>query len=226
MKILFGLFLILLTTFFVSCNRTPNLTKDEVYKILNEIIADDSLRLYTVCWQVDNLSVADEYGFSNQDKKFIERQRKVFKDFKFESKRLKFYSRKKKDFDFVYVDTSCKVGILTRLSFPLISADRQRVVIENTEDCHCMLGGQGFKDLYVKQNGHWKRQQSFDRWISQNKNTELRRQIAQQATWGLVQAWQGVVIFGICLLMAHGSRLTTHDSRFTSDVSRLRTSVS
>ena len=73
MKISFGLFLIFLTTFFISCNRTPDLTKDEVYKILNEIIADDSLRLYTVCWQVDNLSITDEYGFSNQDKKFIER---------------------------------------------------------------------------------------------------------------------------------------------------------
>jgi hypothetical protein len=150
------------------------LTKDEVYKILNEIIADDSLRLYTVCWKVDNLSVTDEYGFSNQDKKFIERQSKIFKDFKFEANRLKFYSRKKKAFDFAYIDTSCKVGIETRLSFPLISVDRQRVVIENTEDCHCMLGGQGGKDLYIKQNGHWKREKSFDRWISQKANNELR----------------------------------------------------
>ena len=181
MKISIGLFLLLFTIFLNGCNRKQNLTKDEVYKILNEIIADDSLGLYAVCRQVDKLSVTDEYGFSEQDKKFIERQSEIFKDFKFEPKRLKFYSRKKKSFDFVYVDTSCKAGILTRLSFPLISTDRQRVVIENTQDCHCMLGGQGGKDLYVKHNGHWKREQSFDRWISQNTSLRLHRQIAQKA---------------------------------------------
>jgi hypothetical protein len=158
------------------------LTKDEVYKILNEIIADDSLNLYTVCWQLDNVPISDEYGFSSQDKKFIERQNTIFKGFKFEPKRLKSYSRRKQKFDFVYIDTSCNEGILNRLSFPLISADRQRVVIENTEDCHCMLGGQGGKDLYIKQNGHWKREKSFDRWISQNTDTEFREQMAQQTT--------------------------------------------
>ncbi len=177
-KILSGLFLILLTTFFICCNRTPDLRKEEVYKILNEIIADDSLSLFTVCWQVDILHVRDEYGFSANDKKFIERQRLLFKGFRFEPKRLQFYSKKNKDFDFVYIDTSCKYGILTRLSFPLISADRQRVVIENTEDCHCMLGGQGGKDLYIKQNGHWKREKSFDRWISQNTNMQFPGQMA------------------------------------------------
>ena len=190
MKILIGLFLIILIAFFISCNRIPDLTKDEVYKILNEIIEDDSLKLYTVCWKVDNLSVTDEYGFSNKDKKFIQKQTEIFKDFKFEPKRLKSYSRKKQGFDFVYIDTTCKVGILTRLSFPLISADRQRVVLENTEDCHCMLGGQGGKDLYIKQNGHWKRQKTFDGWISQNIIAEPRGQMALQATW-VLQYWGG-----------------------------------
>jgi hypothetical protein len=167
-KASFRLFVIFLAAFLISCNRTPDLTKNEVYNILNEIIADDSLRLYTVCWQVDDLSVSDDYGFDSQDRKFIERQKRIFKDFRFEPKRLKFYSRKKKSFDFIHIDTSCKEGILNRLSFPLISADRKKVVIRNTEDCNCMLGEQGGKDLYIKQNGHWKREKSFDRWISQN----------------------------------------------------------
>jgi hypothetical protein len=188
MKQLFGRLPILLATLFISCTRTPDLTKDEVYKILNEIIADDSLSLYGVCWQVDNLSVSDDYGFSSKDKKFIDRQKEIFKDFRFEPKRLKFYSWKKQGFSFIYIDTSCNTGILNRLSFPLISTDRQRVVIENTEDCHCMLGGQGSKDLYIKQNGHWKREKSFDSWISQNTNTELRGQIVQQATCSLAIA--------------------------------------
>lgn len=184
MKISFCLLLFPLTIFFFSCNRTPDLTKDEVYKILNEIIADDSLRLHTICWQVDNLSITDEYGFNSDDKKFIERQKNIFKDFKFEQNQLKFYSRKKQTYDFIYIDTSCKEGILNRLSFPLISADRQRVVIENTEDCNCMLGGQGGKDLYIKQNGHWKLEQSFDRWISQSTNKDFRRLMAHAGNMG------------------------------------------
>jgi hypothetical protein len=178
MRISFCLFFPL-TIFFLSCNRTPDLTRDEIYKILNEIIADDSLRLNRVCWQVDHLSITDEYGFGSDDKKFIKRQSGVFKDFKFESKRLKFYSRRKQTYDFVYIDTTCKEGILNRLSFPLVSLDRQRVVIENTEDCNCMLGGQGGKDLYIKQNGHWKLEKSFGRWISKNTNIDSV-QIAKQ----------------------------------------------
>jgi hypothetical protein len=166
MRILFGLLFILSTAFFFSCNPTPDLTKDEVYKILNEIIADNSLRLHNICCQVDNLPIIDKYGFTNQDKKFINRQSKIFKNFKFEPNRLKSYSG-----SFIYIDTSCKKGLLNRLSFPLISADRKRVVIENTEDCNCMLGGQGGKDLYIKQNGHWQLEKLFDRWISQNANT-------------------------------------------------------
>ena len=67
MNISLRLFLIVLTTLFISCNKTPDLTGDEVYKILNEIIADDSFRSCTVCWQVDKLSVADESGFGKQD---------------------------------------------------------------------------------------------------------------------------------------------------------------
>lgn len=145
---------------------TPDLSKDEVYKILNEIIADDSLRLYDICWQVEHLTVSDEYGFSRQDKKFIERQNKLFKDFKFEPGRLRSYSRRTQKSEYISIDTSCNEGIRYHLSFPLISVDRQRVVIENTEDCHCMLGGQGSKDLFVKRNGRWENEKSFDRWIS------------------------------------------------------------
>ena len=166
MRISSYLFLFFPTLFFLSCNRTPDLTKDEVYKILNQIIADDSLRLHTVCWQLEDLPITDEYGFSSNDKKFIDRQKAIFKNFKLEQKQLKFYSKKKQAYDFIYIDTNCNEGILNRLSFPLISVDRQRVVIENTEDCNCMLGGQGGKDLYINRNGHWKLEKSFDRWIS------------------------------------------------------------
>ncbi len=177
-----SIFSLVLTFAFISCNRTANLTKNEVYQILNEIIADDSLRLYTVCWQFDNLAVSNDHGFSDLDKRFIDKQKIVFENFKIEPNKLKSYSRKQKKFDFIEIDTTCNAGIINRLSFPLISADRQRVVIENTEDCHCMLGGQGSTVLYVKHNGHWKKEKSFDRWISQTNMTDLNARLAQQAT--------------------------------------------
>jgi hypothetical protein len=175
MKFKFLVLSILVSTFFISCERNKDLTKDEVYQILNEIIADDSLSLHKVCWKMDRLPVNDEYGFSESDKKFIKQQGEIFKTFILDKKALKYYSRKTKSFLFADVDTSCKEGILYHLSFPLISVDRQRVVIENTEDCNCMLGGQGGKDLYVKKNGHWKKVKSFDRWISQNITLHPRR---------------------------------------------------
>lgn len=162
-----------ISNFFISCNKPTNLTKDEVYEILNEIIADDSLRLSTICWQVDDLSISGEYGFGKEDEVFINQQKGIFKKFKIEPKRLKYYSRREKGFVFFDVDTNCNAGFVTRLSFPLISIDRQRVVIENTEDCNCMLGGQGSKDLYVKKNGRWKKEKSFDNWISRNSRTEI-----------------------------------------------------
>jgi len=158
------------------------LTKDEVYQILNEIIADDSLRLYTVCWQFDNLPVSNDYGLSDQDKKFIDKQKAAFKDSKLEPNKLKSYSRKKRKFDFIEIDTTCNAGIINRLSFPLISADRQRVVIKNTQDCHCMLGGQGSTDLYIKHNGHWKKEKSFDQWISKTNMMDSSARLAQEAT--------------------------------------------
>lgn len=163
--------------FFVGCNKPPDLTEEEVYKILNEIIADDSLLIYRACWQVEKLSVSDDYGFGWQDKKFIKQQNEIFKGFRLEPNRLKFYSRREKRPVFIDIDTTCNVGILNHLSFPLISADRQRVVIANTENCNCFLGGQGGTHLYVKQKGHWKKERSFDQWISQDNRLESNEQL-------------------------------------------------
>ena len=111
--------------------------------------------------------MSEDYGFNAPDEIFIKRQNEIFASFKWEPNMLKAYSYRKKTPDYIYIDTSCEVGIVNRLSFPLVSADRQKVVLENTEDCHCMLGGQGGKDVYIKQNGHWKREKSVDGWISQ-----------------------------------------------------------
>jgi hypothetical protein len=154
---------------FNSCNRTPDLTKNEIYQILNEIIVDDSLRMYRICSKVDILPFTGDFvtEFNEYDKKFIQHQKIIFKDFKLEPNRLKWYSSRKKVFEFIQIDTICSKKSLYKISFPIISADRTKVLIEITEDCNCLLGGQGVKNLYVKQNGHWKRIKSYDRWISE-----------------------------------------------------------
>jgi hypothetical protein len=166
------------TIFFFGCSRTPDLTKDEVYNILNEIIADDSLGLNRVCFKSDNISIKEEYGFTGPDRTFIKRQIRLFKDFKFESGKLKYFKRGENKFDLVQIDTSCQSEFGYVLSFPLISADRQRVVISNTEDCHCLLGGQGGKYLYIKKDGRWKMEKSFEVWISQVRFESLRLMIS------------------------------------------------
>ncbi|MEO8173632.1 MAG: hypothetical protein ABI581_11135 [Sediminibacterium sp.] len=126
------------------------------------------MSIYPVCNKLDELDVSPDFGFNAADKKFIERQQKFFKNFRLEEHKLLSYSGSKKKFNFIEVDTSCNAGIITRLSFPLISISRDRVFFKNTEDCHGMLCGQGGKDLYIKQKGRWTKQKSFDRWISQN----------------------------------------------------------
>jgi len=168
-KIHFVFFILGSILIFNSCNRAPDLTKNEIYQILNEIIVDDSLLMYRICSKVDILPFSGNFvkEFTEYDKKFIQNQKILFKDFKLEPNKLKWYSPQKKTLVFMKIDTICNKESLYRISFPIISADRTKVLIEITQDCNCMLGRQGGKNLYIKQNGHWKRIKSYDRWISE-----------------------------------------------------------
>lgn len=171
----FLIFSILTTIFFSSCKSTPDLTENEVYTIINEIIVDDSLPIYQACWKFKNIKLTENYKkeFTEEDLGFISEQNEIFKDLKIKPNKLKWYKKRQKAYEFTSIDTICDQGILYHISFPLISADRKKVIIEFQEDCNCLLGGQGGKDLYEKKNGHWIRIKSFDHWISQNKNLKI-----------------------------------------------------
>jgi hypothetical protein len=171
--------LTLTTLFFSSCNSTPDLTEDEVYTILNEIVADDSLFIHVACWKFQTLELTDEMKteFTQDDISFIKRQNKLFKNTTIKQNKLKWYKRSTKEFAFTSIDTICDEGILYHISFPLVSKDRQKVIVEFQEDCNCMLGGQGGKDLYEKKNGHWVRTKGFDHWISENKKRKDDKQL-------------------------------------------------
>lgn len=165
--------LVLTVMLFVSCKSSPDLTENEVYDIINQIIADDSLHIMTVCCKFEDIKLTDEYKkqFTDQDITFIQEQKELFKNLEIKPNKLKWYKKHSKTSDFTTVNKVCDQGILYHISFPLISVDRQKVLIEFREDCNCMLGGQGGKDLYVKKNGHWVRTKGFDNWISDNRKT-------------------------------------------------------
>lgn len=175
----------LTTLFLSSCNWTPNLTKDEVYTIVNEIIADDSLYIDRACWKFGNIKLTPEIKkeFNEQDLKFIERQKDLFKNSKINPNKLKWFHKRNNSLAYTTIDTICNEGILYHISFPLISVNRQKVIIEFREDCNCMLGGQGGKDLYEKKNGHWVRTKGFDHWISDNKKWKREKQLLVISNW-------------------------------------------
>ena len=154
-----------------ACKPTPDLTEKEVYSILNEIIADDSLAIYQVCWKFQTLQMPPEASreFTIQDRLFSSRQSERFKNLKIKPATLKWFRKRSRHYDFTVVDTVCKQGILYHLSFPVVSADRKKALLELTEDCNCGLGGQGTKNLYEKKQGRWVLTKRFDQWISLRK---------------------------------------------------------
>ena len=157
--------LLLLTTFYLSllsqysCSTTPDLTKKEVYAILNEIIADNSLNGLYICVTPLELELSTVFGFTSTDVRFIKRQKKIFHDFKFEPNNLKFYSPSMKKFIFMEVDTSCNGWSDRTLSFPLISPSRIKVVFKS------MSAGVSGEYVYLKENGKWKLENTFNRVI-------------------------------------------------------------
>lgn len=159
----------------ISCksNEVKDLTKDEVYSIINDIVKSDSLVIPKICWKFQTIELTDEMKkeFTEDDLRFIERQKKLYKNPTIKPDKLKWYHWRKKKFISMKIDSVCTEGFVDHFSFPIVSADRKKVIIEIQSDCNCMLGGSGGKDLYEKKNGRWIRTGGFDHWISQNQMT-------------------------------------------------------
>ena len=151
-----------------SCQQAPDLTEQEIFQVLNQIIADRDLPIYGVCQTLSPLQLTGECAreFNAEDQYFIATQIERFKTLKIKPNSL--YWRPRNGDTIIPIDVSptCDSELIYRLSLPLISADRTKVLIEIVEDCNCMLGGQGGKHLYVKEQGHWVKRKTFDSWIS------------------------------------------------------------
>jgi len=168
-KFAMGLIVVLavsLSVFYYYC--TPNLTEQEIYTIINEITTDNKWPVLHACWQFEDIPVTGEYSkeFTLADIGFIEKQKILFRNLRIKPGNLKWVPADGSTPRYTTIDTICNTGILYHISFPLISKDRKKVLIEFREDCNCTLGGRGGKYLYEKKNGHWINTKGFDQWIS------------------------------------------------------------
>lgn len=158
-----------MTLSFYSCTKQKDLTEDELYSILNGIIENDSIWVDSLCPHLSHLEISEEFRkeFSLQDMQFINRQNRVFRNFNLKSNKLKKHSWRKlkpNASPYISLDTNCK-GKNFSISFPMISIDRKKVIIE-------ISGGWGFLcgfsscNLYTFKNNHWVMTKTFNYIIS------------------------------------------------------------
>ncbi len=153
-----------------SCNRPPDLTEDEINNILNGILAIDSnICIGQLCWKYNDLAWEDEYKkvFTSSDIRFINRQKRLFSNLRIKPNILQCYWPTKKKFDyFDIVDTNWTKGGVHHFSFPLISVDRNKVILQTVFDCNMPLCSWSDVSLYVRKNGKWKLEKTFQSWLS------------------------------------------------------------
>ena len=141
----FLLIVVLVSLLFNSCKFSPNLTEAEIFSIINQIIKDDNKAIDRVCWEFQYLKLEQEYAkeFTSTDIWFNKKQQMLFKNIRIKPKSLQWFRRGESKPTYISVDELCNQGIIYHISFPVISADRKKVLIEFNEDCNCMLGGGG-----------------------------------------------------------------------------------
>ncbi len=169
MKKILIAFSISITFLFQSCTQTKDLTEEEIYSIINEIITDDSIQTAsTICSDFEDLRWNSEFekSFTKGDLRFSLAQDKKFANMSIKPDKIKKYywkiAEQKNISPYLKVDPNCSDTILhTYFSFPLISKDRQKVLIHIGSGGCFMCGGSGTY-LYEKQNGRWKQIKSWD----------------------------------------------------------------
>jgi hypothetical protein len=166
MKNLPVLYIFLLFLTLTSCKKTEDLSEDEIYSILTEIIVDDSLEFQSVCsdFMSIDLKVENLNDFSKTDLEFIARQKMLFSKLTIKPNKLMWLVPSLEKLEYISVNPNCQ-GNVTQISFPIISADRQKVLIELVYSPNTFLGSSGGTFLYIKEKGKWKlSKKTF--WIS------------------------------------------------------------
>jgi hypothetical protein len=154
--------------FLQSCSNNPQVDNKLIYSTLNEIIQKDTVFARIVCSKFDQATIPYdiEQKFFKSDNSFIKEQLDKSLNAIIDTGQLYFYWKGKNRLEKSFIDTTCSLNIFYHLTYPIFSKDLQTVVVGIREDCNCMLGGWGFKAVYKRQNGKWKKIKEFDGWIS------------------------------------------------------------
>lgn len=161
----------ILSIVITGCESKPQpkpITEAEAYALFNELILDDTLIIYDIYYRFAGLSLTDDMKpeFTPDEVAFMEAQirKPLAKELK--PRTIIWFHKNYTPDDFVKPVYEKDSGIVTHISFPVISPDRKKMLIHWYTDCNCMLGGSSSDDLYVKQNGRWKLKATFNGWIS------------------------------------------------------------
>jgi hypothetical protein len=145
-------------------------SENEKYEILNEIIKDDNLTISKVCAKSDKIEIFENNlnDFAWFEQLSVNFQKLTQMECDFKSNKLQYLNRKTKKNKYSEIIPNCgkEYEMLYKISMPIISPDKQTVIIKITEDCNCMLGGQSGTYLYKKNNGKWKLIKTLSGWIS------------------------------------------------------------
>lgn len=130
----------------------------EKHKILEEVFNDIGFNQYQICSSTSKIDVfednLDEFSLLDQPSVYIQ---KLFQKSSLDGK---FLSELK-----LVQSCNMKTGFIYYVSLPIVSLDKQTVLIKITEDCNCMLGGYGGEFVFRKINGKWTEINSFNYWI-------------------------------------------------------------
>ena len=163
--------ILILSIFLFGCYYWYSFTsKDEKYEILNEIIKDDELPLSKVCSKSDKIEIFENNlnDFTFFEQLSVNFQKITQIECHFKSNKLQYVNRKTNKNKYCEIIPNCdkEYEMLYKISMPIVSPNKQTVIVKITEDCNCMLGGQSGTYLYKKINGKWKVIKTLSGWIS------------------------------------------------------------
>lgn len=162
--------IILFTLVFGSFYWYSYTSENEKFEILNEIIKDDQLTLFKICSEPVKINFSKENSkrFSSLERLAIQFQNFFPQSSEIRNYNIQYFNKRVNKFKAVEIVKKCdaKYEIIYKISIPIVSPDKKKVLIKITEDCNCMLGGQSGEYFYQKINGKWKRIKVYDEWIS------------------------------------------------------------
>jgi hypothetical protein len=147
------------------------LTEDEIYSILNEIITDDSshFHIYDLASHFKEPTIDHHVvnRFDYIELRFVNKQLDRFQNMSIKPnsiKRTGWRSLVKKNlspFAEIKKIRSDTAFYYEYFSFPIISADRKKVIVTKGSDGAPFAAGSGTY-LYINYNGHWHLKESWD----------------------------------------------------------------